>query len=90
MMEALWPDHPNKLAFRIFPQCYFQDLDLSSLESGGIQLKISHQLSSSSFRRAVSVVIALEKLRKFPVVCSQDFQDDDLRSLFFLIFVEGT
>lgn len=89
---AYYSDNENDLFFEADgPQqtkCSFQDLDLSPLGDGGIQLKVSHQLYNSSFRRAVSVVVALEKLRKVPMVCPQDFQDDDLRSLFFFIFKE--
>ncbi|XP_054431511.1 interleukin-1 beta [Pteronotus mesoamericanus] len=69
-------------------KCSFQDVDISSLGGGSIQLKVSHQLCNSSFRRVVSVMVAVEKLKKMPIVCSQDFLDDDLRSLFFFIFEE--
>lgn len=72
------------------PQCSFQDLNLSSLGDGAVQLQVSQQLHHSSFRKVVSVVVAMEKLRNVPVGFSQSLQDDDLRSLFFLIFEEGT
>ncbi|XP_008158481.2 interleukin-1 beta [Eptesicus fuscus] len=91
-MMAYYSDNENDLFFETDgPQqtkCSFQDPDLIPLGDGGIQLKVSHQLYNSSFRRAVSVVIAMEKLKKVPMVCPQDLQDDDLRSLFFFIFKE--
>lgn len=86
----LWPDHLNMLTALVSPQCSFQDLNLSSLGDGAIQLQVSQQLHHSSFRKVVSVVIAMEKLRNVPIVFSQSLQDEDLRSLFFLIFEEGT
>ncbi|KAM5318715.1 interleukin-1 beta [Glossophaga mutica] len=91
-MMAYYSDNENDLFFEADgPQetkCSFQNLDLSSLGDESIQLKVSHQLYNSSFRRVASVIVAVEKLRKVPIVCSQDFQDDDLRSLFFFIFKE--
>lgn len=60
------------------------------MDDGGIQLRVSRQFYNTSFKQVVSVVVATEKLRKMPIVFSQDFQDDDLRSLFFIIFEEGT
>ncbi|NP_001304190.2 interleukin-1 beta [Equus caballus] len=66
----------------------FQDLDLSSMGDGGIQLQISHHLYNKTFKHAMSIIVAVEKLKKIPVPCSQAFQDDDLRSLFSVIFEE--
>ncbi|XP_045684313.1 interleukin-1 beta [Phyllostomus hastatus] len=91
-MMAYYSDNENDLFFEADgPQqtkCSFQNLDLSSLGDESIQLQVSHQPCNSSFRQVASVVVAVEKLRKVPIVCSQDFQDDDLRSLFFFIFKE--
>ncbi|KAI5930677.1 interleukin-1 beta [Manis javanica] len=69
-------------------KCCFQDVDLACLGDEGIQLQISHQLYNKSFRQVVSVIVAVEKMRKMPIPCSQVFQDDDLRSLFSFIFQE--
>ncbi|XP_014647097.1 PREDICTED: interleukin-1 beta-like [Ceratotherium simum simum] len=66
----------------------FQDLDLSFMGDGGIQVQISHQLYNKSFKHAASIIVAVEKLKKIPSPCSQAFQDDDLRSLFSFIFEE--
>nr|BAA22528.1 interleukin-1b [Equus caballus] len=66
----------------------FQDLDLSSMGDGGIQLQFSHHLYNKTFKHAMSIIVAVEKLKKIPVPCSQAFQDDDLRSLFSVIFEE--
>ncbi|XP_019518405.1 PREDICTED: interleukin-1 beta isoform X1 [Hipposideros armiger] len=93
-MMAYYSGNENDLFFEADgprqTKCSFQDLDLSSLGDGAIQLQVSQQLHNASFRKIVSVVVAMEKLRKVPIVFSQDFQDDDLRSLFFLIFEEET
>nr|XP_058935102.1 interleukin-1 beta [Kogia breviceps] len=67
-------------------KCCVQHLDLSSVGDGSIQLQISHQFHDKSFRQVVSVIVAMEKLKRFP--CSQAFQDDDLRDIFPLIFEE--
>ncbi|KAM7078379.1 interleukin-1 beta isoform 1-T2 [Molossus nigricans] len=87
---GFYSDNKNDLFFEVDglqqTECAFQDLDLSS--DGGIQLKISHQLYNRSLRQVASVIVAVEKLRKVPIVCSQDFQDEDLRSLFFCLFKE--
>ncbi|XP_011808457.1 PREDICTED: interleukin-1 beta isoform X3 [Colobus angolensis palliatus] len=68
-------------------KCSFQDLDLCPLD-GVIQLRISHEHYSKGFRQAVSVVVAMEKLRKMLVPCPQTFQDNDLNTLFPFIFEE--
>ncbi|XP_019569550.1 interleukin-1 beta [Rhinolophus sinicus] len=92
-----WGDRPvtgnnNDLFFQADgpkqTKCSFQDLNLSSLGDGAVQLQVSQQLHHSSFRKVVSVVVTMEKLRNMPIVFSQSLQDDDLRSLFFLIFEE--
>uniref|UniRef100_A0A9L0R1E8 Multifunctional fusion protein n=1 Tax=Equus caballus TaxID=9796 RepID=A0A9L0R1E8_HORSE len=66
----------------------FQDLDLSSVGNGAIMLHISQQLYNKTFKHAASIIVAVEKLKKIPIPCSQAFQDDDLRSLFSFIFEE--
>ncbi|PNJ20069.1 IL1B isoform 5, partial [Pongo abelii] len=68
-------------------KCSFQDLDLCPLD-GGIQLRISHQHYSKGFKQAVSVVVAMDKLRKMLVPCPQNFQDNDLSTFFPFIFEE--
>ncbi|XP_003909194.1 interleukin-1 beta [Papio anubis] len=68
-------------------KCSFQDLDLCPLD-GGIQLQISHEHYNRGFRQAVSVVVAMEKLRKMLVPCPQTFQDNDLSTLIPFIFEE--
>ncbi|XP_008698340.2 interleukin-1 beta [Ursus americanus] len=75
-------DGPRKM------KCCFQDLNNSFLEDEGIQLHISHQLQNKSLRHFVSVVVALEKLKKISLPCSQLFQDDDLKNVFSCIFEE--
>ncbi|XP_057597736.1 interleukin-1 beta [Hippopotamus amphibius kiboko] len=67
-------------------KCCVQHLDIGSTGDGSIRLQISHQLCNKSLRQVVSVIVAMEKLRK--VSCSQAFHDDDLRSIFSLIFEE--
>lgn len=74
-------DGPNKT------QNCFQDLDLCSLDEG-IELQISHQHFNKSFRQTVSLIVAVEKLRKELVPCTWAFQDDDLRPFFPFIFEE--
>ncbi|ELK14852.1 interleukin-1 beta [Pteropus alecto] len=66
----------------------FHNLELGSLGDSGIQLQVSPQLCSTSPGQVVSVLVALEELRAVPTVCTQDLQEDDLRSLFFFIFEE--
>ncbi|KAM5227793.1 interleukin-1 beta [Ctenodactylus gundi] len=65
----------------------FQDLGLFSVEEG-IELQISHQNFNKSFQQVVSLIVAVEKLSKKLIPCPQVFQDDDLRSLFSIIFEE--
>lgn len=74
----------------VSPQCPFHNLELSSLGDSGIQLQVSPQLCGTSPGQVVSVLVALEELRAVPTICTQDLQGDDLRSLFFFIFEEGT
>ncbi|KAM8784542.1 interleukin-1 beta [Rhynchonycteris naso] len=89
---AYYSDNENDLFFEVDgPQqtkCSFQDLALSSLGNESIQLKVSHQLCNMRFRQGVSVIVAAEKLKKIPSVCSENFLENDLRSLFFFIFAE--
>ncbi|XP_004844587.1 interleukin-1 beta [Heterocephalus glaber] len=65
----------------------FQDLDLCSLDEG-IELQISHQHFKKSFQQVVSLIVAVEKLRKELVPCPWTFQDNDLRTFFPFIFEE--
>ncbi|XP_007525524.1 interleukin-1 beta [Erinaceus europaeus] len=69
-------------------QCCFQDLDLSSQGDDNIQLQISHQLYKKKFRQVVSIIVTVEKLRHMLVPDSQFSQNDDLKSLFHIIFEE--
>lgn len=66
---------------------FYQDVDFCSPDKG-IQLQISHQSYDKSFKKFVSVIVAVEKLKKTLVPCPQDFQDIDLSILFSLIFDE--
>ncbi|XP_032208640.1 interleukin-1 beta [Mustela erminea] len=75
-------DGPGKM------KCCFQDLNNSYLEEEGIQLHISHQLHNKSLSHFVSVIVALEKLKKISVPCSLPLQDDDLMNVFHCIFEE--
>lgn len=84
-----WQDHLTRFPPSLSLQCSFQDLDLCPLD-GGIQLQISHEHYNKGFRQAVSVVVAMEKLRKMLVPCPQTFQDNDLSTLIPFIFEEGT
>ncbi|CAD7676644.1 unnamed protein product [Nyctereutes procyonoides] len=72
-------DGPGKV------KCCCQDLNHSSLVDEGIQLQVSHQLCNKSLRHFVSVIVALEKLKK---PCPQVLQEDDLKSIFCYIFEE--
>lgn len=78
---------PTTLTFLIYPQCRTQNLDLSPLGDGSIQLQISHQLCNESSRPMVSVIVAKEKPMNpsSQVVC-----DDDPKSIFSSVFEEGT
>ncbi|XP_037383710.1 interleukin-1 beta isoform X2 [Talpa occidentalis] len=68
-------------------QC-FQDLDLISQEDDGIEFQISSQLYNKKFRRVVSIIVTVEKLRNMLVPDSLTFRNDNLRSLFLFIFEE--
>ncbi|XP_062934693.1 interleukin-1 beta [Cynocephalus volans] len=66
----------------------FQDLDLCCPE-GAIELQISHQHYNHNFRQVVSIIVAMEKLRKKMLVpCAKASQNGDLSSLLSLIFEE--
>ncbi|XP_032267029.1 interleukin-1 beta [Halichoerus grypus] len=92
MMSYYYSDNENDLFFEADGprkmKCCFQDLNNSSLKDEGIQLHISHQLQNKSLRHFVSVVVALEKLKKISLPCSQPLQDDDLKNVFCCIFEE--
>ena len=66
-------------------KCRTQNLDLSPLGDGSIQLQISHQLCNESSRPMVSVIVAKEKPMNpsSQVVC-----DDDPKSIFSSVFEE--
>ncbi|XP_020042186.1 interleukin-1 beta [Castor canadensis] len=68
-------------------KCCFQDLDLCCPDEG-IQLQFSHQHLNKSLKHVVSLIVAVEKLRKKPIACSQAFQNDDLKNFFSFIFEE--
>ncbi|XP_007082399.2 interleukin-1 beta isoform X2 [Panthera tigris] len=65
-----------------------QNLSHSFLGDEGIQLQISHQPDDKSLRHAVSVIVAMEKLKKISFPCSRPLQGEDLKSLFCCIFEE--
>uniref|UniRef100_A0A8D2CN30 Multifunctional fusion protein n=1 Tax=Sciurus vulgaris TaxID=55149 RepID=A0A8D2CN30_SCIVU len=62
-----------------------QDLLLGSVEEG-IQLQISHPHPDKSFRQAVSLIVAVEKLQKGS--CPQAFQGQDLHTCLSFLFEE--
>ncbi|XP_008838595.1 interleukin-1 beta [Nannospalax galili] len=74
-------DGPQKM------KCGFQDPDLCCPDEG-VHLQISYQHFNKSFRRVVSLIVAVEKLRKKPLPSSWAFQDEDLRTFFSFIFEE--
>lgn len=74
-------DGPQKMK-----EC-FQALDLGCPDES-IQLQISQQHFDKSFRKAVSLIVAVEKLWQLPVSCPWNFQDEDPRTLFSFIFEE--
>ncbi|KAM6178271.1 interleukin-1 beta-like [Rhynchocyon petersi] len=65
-------------------KCCFQDLDLFSPGDKGIQLQISHKHYKKSFKRVVSVIVAVEKLKTILAPCSPS----SLATLFSFIFEE--
>ncbi|XP_004475801.2 interleukin-1 beta [Dasypus novemcinctus] len=75
-------DGPKQMKHR------FQDLDLCFPGDGALRLQVSQQYLNKSFRQVVSMVVALEKLRKILAPCAQYFQDGDLRDIFHCIFEE--
>ncbi|XP_004633197.1 interleukin-1 beta [Octodon degus] len=74
-------DGPKKMKY-----C-FQDSDLCPLDEG-IELQISHQHFNKSFKQVVSLVVAVEKLKKELDPCTWAFQDGDLSAFFPFIFEE--
>ncbi|GAB1286888.1 hypothetical protein APTSU1_000211800 [Apodemus speciosus] len=65
----------------------FQAFDLGYPDES-IQLQISQEHINKSFRQAVSVIVAVEKLWQLPVSCPRALQDEDLRTFFSFIFEE--
>ncbi|XP_038609673.1 interleukin-1 beta-like [Tachyglossus aculeatus] len=54
----------------------------------GIELKVTELSSSRGFRRAVVLVVAMEKLKRQVVACDMSFMDRDLMDIFTTIFKE--
>ncbi|XP_055984660.1 interleukin-1 beta [Sorex fumeus] len=69
-------------------ECFSQDLDLNLSKDSSLQLQFSHQCYNKKLRHVVSVIVAVERLKSFLVPDSEVFQDDDLRSIFSIIFEE--
>ncbi|XP_004708049.1 interleukin-1 beta [Echinops telfairi] len=63
---------------------YFQDLDLCSPGDKGIQLQVSQKHYNKHFKQAVTVIVAVEKLRTILEPCSPGFLD----TFFSLLFEE--
>ncbi|XP_004609374.2 interleukin-1 beta [Sorex araneus] len=75
-------DRPQQL------KCCSEDLDPSHWKDSSLQLQFSHQRYNKKLRHVVSVIVAVERLKSFLVPDSVAFQDDDLRSIFSMIFEE--
>ncbi|KAM4866897.1 interleukin-1 beta [Thomomys bottae] len=75
------PDGPKQT------KCSSQDLDVYHLDEG-IQLQFSQKCLSKSLKQAVSLIVAVEKLKNQHIPYSQTFQDNDLRTIFSFIFEE--
>ncbi|XP_034351913.1 interleukin-1 beta [Arvicanthis niloticus] len=66
----------------------FQAPDPGCPDDETIQLQISQQHLNKSFRQAVSLIVAVEKLWQLPVSCPWTLQEEDLRTFFSFIFEE--
>lgn len=69
-------------------KCCYQDPDARLWKNNGLKLQFSHQCYNKKLRHVVSVIVAVERLTSILVPDSDTFQDDDLRSIFSIIFEE--